>query len=235
MKKHLFTTAVAILLMAACSQEEMTGNQPEGTISNGTPITITAGINKDPQTRLAYSAGDDDAKVNWSAGAEQFSLVYDGSASEPYLFKKPAGDAPVAKANFTCDNAPTLLAPATIYAIYPGSEDIKGDAPYIAIDLSEQSGKKDDLNRNHLMIATADVYNLSDLDLTFEHKVAVLKLTLSSDDFTEGTVVSGINIEATNLKNKGEYNISGENWNFGGAGANITLTAGAIANAGGKD
>lgn len=226
---------ICLLIVTACSNEE--ASVPP-TNNSKHPVTITAGINKDSRTRLEYTDNETETKISWSVAQEQFSLMYAGApAGESYLFVKPEGTGG-ATASFTCDNAPaTGLIGKKLYGVYPGKETFRASATGITMNLSQQPGTLDGIDQYHLMVAEIPDYASDgiqqDANFHFEHKIAIMKLTVRNEEFANQNV-SNIAIAGMYLIGESTYTLSTGKWSMAMGMNSITATSEVMANASGE-
>jgi len=225
------TAMASLATLAACNDDEAPSDGKTTETGSYNPVTVTAQIAGPPTTRLVL--GDDtgvagtETAVYWSPGTtDNFSLHYSkANEFDRYIFTKESTADKVKSASFTCDNAPTLSAPTTLYAIYPGFTDVLPTAFNFSFSLAQQGGTQTDVASKCLMAAKAtNVSDLSTAKFNFEYKVAILKLTLKHSDF-KGQNVSGITFTATGLKNYAYYNMESGEWSIqGGSSSSITVS-----------
>lgn len=225
------TAMASLATLAACNDDEAPSDGKTTETGSYNPVTVTAQIAGPPTTRLVL--GDDtgvagtETAVYWSPGTtDNFSLHYSkANEFDRYIFTKESTADKVKSASFTCDNAPTLSAPTTLYAIYPGFRDILPTAFNFSFSLAQQGGTQTDVASKCLMAAKAtNVSDLSTAKFNFEYKVAILKLTLKHSDF-KGQNVSGITFTATGLKNYADYNMESGEWSIqGGSSSSMTVS-----------
>ena len=165
MKKNLLFGALMLSLLAgvsSCSNDEVADNNGAA----GKQISITAGISRGAESRVAYD--DDGSKVAVSWSDKEIFKMYRGISENGTLFSKTTAG------NVFTGVAPTDGDGTTYYGVYPSYIPNGGGA--LTIDLANQIGTADPNGITELMVAET-----TDLDNTmeFEHKLAVLKLTLT--------------------------------------------------------
>lgn len=195
MKKSLFVWAVALMTLAACSNnDELLNNEnPDG------KVTVTATLPSGaPDSRVALTEDNTNAtapaiKVAWET-AESFSVIR-GSENKTYS-KNEEGS------TFTGD-AHTVTE-GTYYAFYPTTEATATNA--IPYDLSQQTGTLDEAKTYMYAKNATDGKNYE-----FNHLTALVKFTLTLPDEASGVTPSKVVISSDELLAKSTVDLTGEN------------------------
>lgn len=195
MKKSLFVWAVALMTLAACSNnDELLNNEN----LNG-KVTVTATLPSDaPDSRVALTEDNTNAaapaiKVAWKT-EESFSVI---RGSENKTFSKN-----VEGSTFTGD-AHTVT-DGTYYAFYPTTEATATNA--IPYDLSQQTGTLDEAKTYMYAKNGTDGKNYE-----FNHLTALVKFTLTLPDEASGVTPSKVVISSDELLAKSTVDLTGEN------------------------
>ena len=212
--------AVMLIAFAGCNREEIE------IIPDILPgdVTISATIDLD-DTKVNYvDQGNGWSKVNWNESDEYISMVYNTTSTDAILFEKSCTST-TQSARF---RSISTLPPPTIndvYMIYPGHSGIKSNDTDVAIDFSVQDGTKASAATKHLMVAPYGTLNSwNGVNFIFNHKVAMMQLTLSNTAFKNKDITE-VKIIGTGLVNKGSYNLANESWSATtGASNTITIT-----------
>ena len=208
----------ALLLLAACNNEDVFQQQPPTPGQAVYKATITATIDGN-DTRLGYQEYEDEGqaytKITWDEGTDEtFSLV----AVEPnpddnnhYLFRKTSPEAG-ATATFEYQGTAALPTEGEFYVVYPGSELFKVNSDTIDVDFSVRHAN--DKSGHFLMgeIEIESIESWEDISLNFEHKVALMMLTITSPELEPGDVIREITIQSPELIGKGTYTFADGSW-----------------------
>lgn len=194
MKKSLFVWAVALMTLAACSNnDELLNNEnPDG------KVTVTATLPSGaPDSRVALTEDNTNAsapaiKVAWET-AESFSVIR-GSENKTYS-KNEEGS------TFTGD-AHTVTE-GTYYAFYPTTEATATNA--IPYDLSQQTGTLDEAKTYMYAKNATDGKNYE-----FNHLTALVKFTLTLPDEASGVTPSKVVISSDELLAKSTVDLTGD-------------------------
>jgi|GEM_PF-3151680 len=170
-------------------------------------VVMEGRISQSLQSKLTYVPSGEKVDVCWQAEADKdaFSLHWMGGGTRTYMFKKQQTEANQTTAEFTFTGiVPTIKEGTKIHAVYPAAE--RGSkSGTLSFDFSKQEGTESNLMKYHVMEAeTTMEESLSGMVLDFQHKVAVLKLTLSHEDF-KGKVLSDIQLKADGLRSSAFY------------------------------
>ena len=195
MKKSLFVWAVALMTLAACSNnDELLNNEnPDG------KVTVTATLPSGaPDSRVALTEDNSDAtapaiKVAWET-EESFSVIR-GSENKTYS-KNVEGS------TFTGDVH--TVTDGTYYAFYPATEATATNA--IPYDLSQQTGTLDEAKTYMYAKNGTDGKNYE-----FNHLTALVKFTLTLPDEASGVTPSKVVISSDELLAKSTVDLTGEN------------------------
>jgi hypothetical protein len=179
MKKHILLGGTLLSLFAAsCSNDDIINNDNEAV--TGKAITLNATINNGTDTRLTYEDdGSSKMSATWST-SEKF-IMFQGTSSTGSEFKNSAD----ATGKFTCDAL--AEGEGKYYAVY--GDNISNSNGTLTIDLSgAQVGTSAENGIKEFMLASADALS-SETTLKFDHKLTVLKLTLTLPSDVTGKVV----------------------------------------------
>ena len=173
---------LAMITLTACS------NDNDKLARENSTAVLNAGIGNHAKSRTYL--GDDSGtqtQIYWSDDeSDKFSIAI---GNDSYIFTKRGTTSNATAAEFICNDAPTLPA-GTYTARYP-AETITSHA--------SQKGTKQDLHEYHYMEASftaPEGMTWNDVPpLTFNTRVAIVKLTLKHDDFKQKSV-TGVTIKA---------------------------------------
>ena len=197
-------------------------------------VTISASIDLD-DTKVNYEDQLNGwSKVNWNLTGENISMVYSTSAQNEILFSKNCTGVGRSASFGTTSTLPNPNLD-NVYFIYPGHSGIKTNHTDVAIDFSNQDGTEAGAATKHLMVADyGSLTSWSGVNLMFQNKVALMKLTFKHDDFKNKTI-PGVSISGTDLMSDGNYNLSTGAWSAGAGSTDpITLSNSFSANANGE-
>ena len=203
--------SIMLIAFTGCNREEIEITPeilPES-------VTISASIDID-DTKVNYvdqGTVVKTHKVYWNAN-EDISMVYStGTASEFILFSKDGDDSNVQNAIFGTSSA--LPAPTIndVYFISPGNGGIKTNQTSVSIDFSHQDGSHADAATRHLMVADyGDLSSWSGVNVSFQHKVAIMKLKFYFPSNADDCFVTEIRFSGAGLINKGTYDLATDTW-----------------------
>ena len=188
MKRNIFWSMILLLVAAfsACT------NESDELIAQNKKVVLNAGIDNHANSRVVL--GDDtgtSAPIYWSDDeSDAFSIDINETS---YTFQKQGETTNAANAKFVYSGSvelPTLSAGTTYTAKYPATT---------ISSYASQTGTKESLKDYHYMEATftaTEGMSWNDVpSLTFDTKVAIVKLTLSNEDFKEQKV-TGVTLKA---------------------------------------
>ncbi len=149
-------------------------------------IEVTAGVGGGPDTKLSFAEADDRVVVKWKEKGEAFSaFVGEGSALDFVQTSKPASDGNV---SFIGEIPYATADEADVYAFYPRIPAGTGRADAVGIDLSVQTGARNEMQT--YMCASASAGDLRDgaRALAFRHLTSTVRLTLNFGASASGPV-----------------------------------------------
>ena len=200
MKKHILLGAALLSLFAAsCSNDDIINNDNE--VVTGKTITLNATINNGADTsnngadtRMTYTDNGSSMQVAWSK--EESFTMYKGTSGTGSTFTNSADNT----GKFKGDD---IEGEGKYYAVY--GEGITNTDGTLTIDLSgAQVGTSEENSIKEFMLASAEALN-SSTTLTFDHKLTVLKMTLTLPSEVKGTVNE---VTVGGLHNKASYALS---------------------------
>lgn len=184
--KRFFRLSAFVALMAtvlvACVKSDFDENNPNQKVEL-TSVDIVASLPEASRVELGDDTGAE-TPIYWSEG-DQITVTVSG---EEYTFTIENYTPNQAEALFHCDQAPATLAAGTYKATYK------------AVTTKNQSGLKSDLENYQPMSAEftiAEGEGWSDVKINFSSNVAIVKLTLSHNDF-KGQEVSQVTFKNEN-------------------------------------
>lgn len=204
MKKTLYKGAALLFTLIAasgCSSDGLTDSEENNPV--GKPISLSATINNGAESRVTYDdkGSTEGMTVNWSE-TETFKM-YIGTGSDGQAFQKPSGS------NKFTGTAPT--GSGTYYAVYPS--DIVNTDGVLTIDLKTQKGTAGDNEIKEFMLATSDNLNAG-TNLTFNHKLAVLKITINLSSLKNNAITSVSKISLDGLHNNATYSLANDSYSY---------------------
>lgn len=222
MKKNILLTATILAALAGCTSNDQFEN-----VKQGTPVTISAGIQSPADSRVTYEsdgATSEGFVVNWEStdGLTAYASSKVGTFSSPTIDGTDKH-----KATFTGTFTPDIAAGDVVYAYVNRGSNVTIDASAVTVDLSSQAGTKDDAALRDVMFASG-TYQTTGLSLTFAHKMSFLKLVLTFPDTETGTTVSNITLKGTGLYKSVAFNTTNPSMLSASAEGSITIPSATI-------
>lgn len=224
MRHFRFSTwkLLAGLLLAGCTASDETllpGTGNEGGEENLVRICAIGGMPEGgPETRLVYEEDETQAPVGlnitWkdpsNGEREQFVATQGTDLQTPYLFTLHTLESDAHNASFETAVSPDALKEGnTFYAFYPVPAETELCAMSFPLDLTEQTGKLDDLPTYMYAPAKYTEAGADEQKLNFEfkHLTAVVRLTLrfENDYLTE---IKDVRFTANDLHRKATVNVT---------------------------
>jgi len=219
---YLIATALTILLLSACSDNETNGDNPDGRIAvKVTNAGIRASISTSATraTDAAWQAGDAIGITLLEAGT---STLVDGKATCKYVTSTASGNfSPADKENTAY--YPTQGKAADVLAFYPYRE-IDTDL-LIPVSTADQST----LSRIDLMVADKSTDHSAtrpDVSLNFRHKLVKLVVTVDREPSAEDVdLAAGTKITLQGTATEARWNLATAKLTTTGTATDISLPA----------
>jgi hypothetical protein len=225
-----FAFAAVMAVAAGCSTENLTDNTQSASQS-GKKITISAGMNEMPTSRVNYNYSSDNSSLAAEWTSADILDVYTNTisaATKGTGFSSPTIN-DKHNATFNGTLAGTLTSTTPLYAFVEKSGTfIDETAGTDSVDLSKQSGTLEDAERYNILTASAT--NSEHILFKFSHKLAILKINLSLPGVTESkeaaiTLSSDAGLYNNVIINGTDYSLSKSTLGFITTSSNITFDA----------